>query len=88
MADILIKGMELPKDGCHHTLSIYADGSVEIGRKNNYKAIEVPTHGRLIDAEELKNLIVWAATCNNGLTLSYILKLIDDASTTVLEAST
>ena len=31
MDALLIEGLGLPEEGCHHTLSIYADGSVEIG---------------------------------------------------------
>lgn len=53
---VLIKGMKMPKDGCHHTITIYSDGTVAIGKANNYEAIEVPTpHGRLIDANAIQN---------------------------------
>lgn len=49
---ILIKGMEMPKKGCHHTLTIYADGTIAIGKSTDYKAVEIPTpHGRLIDVD-------------------------------------
>ena len=47
---ILIKGMEMPKDGCHHTICIYADGTVSTGWRV-YMAVPVPPHGRLIDAD-------------------------------------
>ena len=46
---ILIKGLEMPKDGCHHLVYIYADGTVLSGRE--HKAVPVPSHGRLIDAD-------------------------------------
>ena len=48
---ILIKGLEMPKDGCHHLVYIYADGTVLSGRE--HKAVSVPPHGRLIDADAL-----------------------------------
>lgn len=95
MADVLIKNMEMPKEGCHHTLSIYSDGSVEIGRRNNYRAIELPPHGRLIDADaEIK---AWEHTkivlkeCDQKRTFAFkeaciAAKVLSDALT-VLEAS-
>ena len=51
--DIYIKGMEMPKDGCHHMICIYANGTVSTGGKE-YTAIPVPPHGRLGDLDELK----------------------------------
>ena len=45
---VLIKGMEMPKDGCHHIICIYADGTVSTGGKE-YTAVPVPPHGDLID---------------------------------------
>lgn len=50
---ILIKGMEMPKDGCHHMICIYADGTVSTGGRV-YMAVPVPPHGRLIDADALR----------------------------------
>lgn len=53
MSSILIKGMEMPKDGCHHMICIYADGTVSTGGRV-YTAIPVPTpHGRLADVDVL-----------------------------------
>lgn len=56
MADILIKGMELPKEGNVY-LIIGEDGVVseKIGSMYHVttEAIELPTHGRLIDADRL-----------------------------------
>jgi len=60
--DVLIKGLALPKKGesCIN-LKIYSDGTVyEIGMysgeiiPNKAKAIELPPHGRLIDADKVK----------------------------------
>lgn len=59
---ILIKGMEMPKDG-RITLQIGADGAVYkviscaiIAEKyeKNLEVVELPPHGRLIDADALK----------------------------------
>lgn len=49
---ILIKGMAMPIDGCHHIICIYADGTVSTSRKE-YKAIPVPDHVDLIDRDAL-----------------------------------
>lgn len=54
---VYIKGMEMPKRGM--VVNIYADGRVtnhfdEFG-KTIGKAISVPSHGRLIDADALIN---------------------------------
>ena len=67
MADLLIKGMELPKNGAIK-IGIDADGTLTlIGKwtgelyipygKYIGKVVEIPTHGRLIDADELLNSI-------------------------------
>ena len=53
---ILIKGMEMPKDGCCHRICIYADGTVSTGGRV-YTAVPVPPHGKLIDESELKEWI-------------------------------
>lgn len=61
MADILIKGMEMPKDTGSITVTIYSDGSTGIWTEQEMvpggMAIEVPPHGRLIDENNLVPLI-------------------------------
>ena len=75
MSDILIKGMEMPKEGFVEIL-IRDDGTVQqtgqsyridgtdyytpyVGEMPAiYKAVPVPAHGRLIDADALKDY--WA----------------------------
>lgn len=53
MADLLIRGMEMPKEG-HLALNIYSDGRVACELDYNCaKAVELPDHGRLIDADAL-----------------------------------
>jgi len=57
MADILIRGMKMPKNE-PMLVKINPDGSVSTTAKNNYRkyeAIPVPPHGRLIDADELRS---------------------------------
>ena len=50
---VYIKDMEMPKEGCHHMMCIYADGTVSTGGRE-YTAVPVPPHGRLGDLDELK----------------------------------
>ena len=53
MADILIRGMELPKNE-PLLVKINPDGSVSTTAKNGYKkyeAVPVPPHGRLVDVD-------------------------------------
>ena len=56
MADILIKGIELPR-----TVTIYPNGDIDELVDGKYvtigKAIELPPHGRLIDSDRLKGII-------------------------------
>ena len=54
---VLIEGMEMPKDGCHHMICIYADGTVSTGGRV-YMAVPVPPHGRLIDADAVERNLV------------------------------
>lgn len=54
---IYIKGLSFPKDGSSLTIQICPDGSVwkqNWGTVTRAKAIPVPDHGRLIDANKLK----------------------------------
>ena len=53
---ILIRGMEMPKVGCHHMICIYADGTVSTGGRA-YMAIPaadvVPVrHGRWVPTSD------------------------------------
>lgn len=60
MAGIYIKGMEMPQEGTFNIVHIYSDGRVSIpywgkGMQvvQDFKAIPVPGHGKLIDADTL-----------------------------------
>ena len=59
MADILIKGVEMPEEGNWKTIRIYPTGECAIPNWQGdctiikgAKAIHVPDHGRLIDAQK------------------------------------
>lgn len=53
---ILIHGVSMPKEGLARNISIFDDGNVRFygGSAVIGKAIELPPHGRLIDADALK----------------------------------
>lgn len=54
MADILIKGIQFPKFS-PHVIEVYPDGTAIAHGKGIYgKAVPVPPHGRLIDADVLE----------------------------------
>lgn len=99
MADILINGLELPTDG-HCYLGIFSDG--EIRKWDNFRrefvdteatAIELPSHGRLVDADILQAMLSkWEedARGRDNIELAYAYKtvreIIDDRDC-VVEAS-
>ena len=65
MADILIRGMDMPKDGTYSIVCIYSDGRVSMpfwgkGMQvvSGITAVPVPPHGRLIDANALTYMTV------------------------------
>ena len=57
--DLLIKGLEIPKEGSE-VLVLWADGHVGIveERPRRFECVAIPEHGRLIDADEFINQIV------------------------------
>ena len=64
MAEILIKGMEMPKGGDIVKLYLCSDGRVvyqDCGRIYQRNAQELPSHGRLIDADVLKETLMKSA---------------------------
>lgn len=89
MADILIKGLELPTEE-RISLSIYPNGIVVNHstlkvEKSRTKAIELPPHGRLIDADKVKKKQKHSYNefCENVVSVFDI-----DHAPTILEAST
>lgn len=74
MAELLIKGerIELPKIGeSYIDIRIYETGEIVIDgdQDKTAKAIELPPHGRLIDADELlaSDAINWGEEAWNGI---------------------
>lgn len=52
---LYIKGLRLPKKGRYTSFTVYSDGRVvyKFGGDHAGQAVEVPAHGRLIDADAL-----------------------------------
>lgn len=63
MADLLIKGLEMPKGDLALWISVHKDGTVEYIDSNKYEgyktlrnaAVTVPPHGDLIERGEIMN---------------------------------
>ena len=71
--DVLIKGMEMPLPGTFNIIYIYSDGQVHMpswGKgmtpTNGVKAIPIPPHGRLIDADALGSFPYNMDFCDGG----------------------
>ena len=84
MSGIYIKGLEMPEKGFVDVRIFADDGCCVISDRKppfykEYKAIPVPEHGRLIDADEVKSYyrdegmrvskLVVMATINNAKTI-------------------
>ena len=70
---ILIEGMEMPPPGTFNIIYIYGDGQVHMpswGKGmtpiNGVKAIPIPPHGRLIDADALGSFPYNMDFCDGG----------------------
>lgn len=78
---IFIKGMTMPKEAID--IAVYPDGSW-CNRENNNNhgsVVEVPKHGRLIDAD-----VLLKTTILNPLSAPYIVRRNVDDAPTVIEA--
>ena len=65
MSGLYLSGMEMPKEGNETILRLMPDGTVldQYGHHLALKAVPVPEHGRLIDADALKGQMernLWA----------------------------
>lgn len=85
MADILIKDIEIPKDGTL-TLVIHSNHDVYLGTVvKDVKigtAVEVPSHGRCVDADLLKrDLYVHACNSSRQWFYAEVAQFIDEAPT-------
>lgn len=78
---ILIEGMKMPAGEDEGLLIAVYDGKAyQVGTGRMYNAIEIPTHGRLIDADEYKK---WLPSIENEY--KYARKLLDSMPT-IIEA--
>lgn len=83
---IYIKGIEMPKMGELLVIEIHPDGKVsynlDLQSREIAKAISVPSHGRLIDADALESdLNIWhGEECDSGFSE----EAIDTAPTIIL----
>lgn len=74
---VLIKGMEMPIDGNETIIRIRSDGTVldQYGHHLVITAVPVPPHGRLIDADVLRDLCdaphwcVWLSEIDDAQTI-------------------
>ena len=64
MSDLLIKGMDLPKEGRVSLIAVFSDGDVKYIDRETFlsfrlpqKAIEVPTHGDLIERSSVYKVL-------------------------------
>ena len=81
MADILIKGLKLPEGANELRLIIHPNGQVIISKQTyleETEAIEIPDHGRLIDADALKQKWIFRGEAERGYQ-----EEIDDAPTII-----
>lgn len=96
MADLLIKNVELPKSGA---ITLYVEASGKVRFQNamgSTLAVEVPKHGRLIDADmatnEIRKFFCGECSTKNDsdkcwtCTVNSCIRLIDDEQT-ILEAN-
>ena len=70
---VLLEGMEMPPPGTFNIIYIYSDGQVHMpswGKGmtpiNGVKAIPIPPHGRLIDADALGSFPYNMDFCDGG----------------------
>ena len=63
---VLIKGMEMQQKKYGYVLVIYPDGKVHCQDGEEYQAIPVPPHGRLIDADALGEFPYNMDFCDGG----------------------
>ena len=95
--DILIKGLALPKgEGMGRNIVLMSDGSVWTGgaweeKIDGVKAVALPEHGRLIDADELEDILdeVNGYGCASEITYKKMIEILHDETLTptIVEAT-
>ena len=83
MADVLIKGLDMPTKGNPLTVLIYPDGTAT-WKDHEYQAVHVPPHGRLIEADALKKKHHWT---DDFYETEYVEVEDIDAAPTIIPAS-
>lgn len=88
--DILIKGMEIPKDNKRIFLCIEKDGEVGVFEEKKLirftEAQELPPHGRLILDTDVKALLHSGLSLDTYSDIDHVCGLIDGL-TTIVEAT-
>ena len=79
MSGVYIPGMEMPKKKNGAVLIIYPDGTAAFEDGMKYNVVPVPNHGRLIDADALKQELRTAGIVDTYGT--QVLLKIDNATT-------
>ena len=98
MSDLLIKNLELPVENAQLHISILSDGTVVENFQNikgkwvtfkmdSVKAVSLPSHGRLIDADRLKADNPQHMNADVPYVTEVTVAEIIDEAPTVLEAS-
>ena len=89
---IVIEGLTMPKGEDDGILIALYDGKAhQIGTKETFTASEVPAHGRLIDADELKNRLEcvasfeWNQKVGASAGIECAIEYIEDAKTVIEE---
>lgn len=68
---ILIKGMDMPKEGEYIPMRIYGNGHIWVNGAYKGVAIQIPTpHGRIIDIDKVKDKLRDQIPCC-GLDMTY-----------------
>lgn len=86
MSDVLIKGMKMPKDKPIRIVlnpngQLFVDHGVHF---TEYEAVELPPHGRLIDADEMLQFLV--ETFGEEVKAGFAWKTISEHCITIIEA--
>lgn len=82
MADILIKGLDMPTKGNPLTVLIYPDGTAT-WKDHEYQAVPVPPHGRLIDQDAILREVIRGDYPNQWIDKDELLRLFRNAPTII-----
>lgn len=90
MADILIRGISMPREDTFCIVHIYGDGTVcmpawgkGMKKVDGVEAISVPPHGRLIDQDAILREVIRGDYPNQWIDKNELLRLFRNASTVI-----